>query len=55
MPAMPAWLVALLYLAALVLFNLAIPAAPRVRRINCIAAGLACWMLTLFWTALARL
>jgi hypothetical protein len=55
MPAPPAWLVAVLLLAALVLFVLAIPAAPRVRRINCVAAGLACWMLTLAWAAFARL
>jgi hypothetical protein len=54
MPAPPAWLVAVLLLAAFVLFFLAIwPKVPQ--RINLVAAGLACWMLTLAWAAFARL
>jgi hypothetical protein len=54
MPAMPAWLVALLLLAALVLFILA--ALSRfTTRYNLVAAGLACWMLTLAWAAFTRL
>jgi hypothetical protein len=53
MPASPAWLVAVLLLAALVLFVLATP--PKAWRYNLIAAGLACWMLTLAWAAFARL
>jgi ABC-type uncharacterized transport system permease subunit len=53
MPAMAPWVVAVLLLAALVLFIVAFFAKPW--RHDLVAAGLACWMLTLAWAAWARL